>query len=155
MYDPVSLYRTAQVVTGNPVERVVLLYEGAVRFAVRHLDALERRDYMAAHTASIRCQEIVAELQEVLDLSAGPIAQQLDAVYRFMLDRLVAGNLSRSIKPTVEVLDLLRELLAAWQEVSRRSRMADFAVPGRAILGGDPGHAAAAAGLAGARPALA
>ncbi len=155
MYDPVSLYRTAQVVTGNPVERVVLLYEAAVRFAVRHLDALERRDFETAHTASIRCQEIVAELQEVLDLSAGPIARQLDDVYRFMLDRLVAGNLSRSIKPTVEVLDLLRELLAAWQEVSRRSRQAELAVPGRPVFGGDPGHAAAAAGLAVSRSALA
>ena len=155
MYDAVSLYRTAQVVTGNPVERVVLLYEGAVRFAVRHVDALERGDFDAAHTASIRCQEIVAELQEVLDLSAGPIAHQLDAVYGFILDRLVAGNLSRTPRPTVEVLDLLRELLAAWQEVSRRARMSDLALANRPVHGGDPGHAAAAAGLAGARPALA
>ena len=155
MNDMVSLYRTAQAVTSNPVERVVLLYEGAVRFAVRHIDALERGDPEVAHTASVRCQEIVAELQEVLDLEAGPIAHQLDAVYRFMLDRLVAGNLAGKPTPTTEVLVLLRELLGAWQEVSRKMRASYPVFIGAPINGGDPGHAAAAAGLSGFRPGLA
>ncbi len=155
MNDMVSLYRTAQAVTSNPVERVVLLYEGAVRFAVRHIDALERGDYEAAHIASVRCQEIVAELQEVLDLEAGPIAHQLDAVYRFMLDRLVAGNIARKPAATTEVLELMRELLGSWQEVSRRMRSAYPVFIGAPVSGGDPGHAAAAAGLAGFKPALA
>jgi flagellar protein FliS len=155
MHDMVSLYRTAQAVTSNPVERVVLLYEGAVRFAVRHLDALERGDEEAAHHASVRCQEIAAELQEVLDLEAGPIAHQLDAVYRFILDRLVAGNLARNPAPTTEALELLRELLGAWQEVARRTRAGYPVMIGAPVNGGDPGHAAAAAGLAGFRPGLA
>ena len=102
MHDTVSIYRTAQVVTSNPVERVVLLYEGALRFAVRNIDALERGDHEGAHIASVRCQEIVAELQEVLDLSAGPIAQRLDSAYTFILGRLVAGNLAGSAAPTNE-----------------------------------------------------
>lgn len=151
MYDTVSLYRTAQAVTSNPVERVVLLYEGAVRFAVRHIDALERGDRKAASTASLRCQEIVAELQEVLDLSAGPIAHQLDSVYTFMLGRLVAGNLAHKPEPATEALILLRELLEAWQDVVRRTRSGSPVFLGAPINAGDPGGSAAAAGLAGGR----
>jgi len=155
MHDTVSIYRTAQVVTSNPVERVVLLYEGALRFAVRHIDALERGDHEGAHIASVRCQEIVAELQEVLDFEAGPIAHQLDAVYRFMLDGLVAGNLAQKPGPTTEVIELLRELLGAWRDVASRARASYSVMLGVPISNGNPGHAAAAAGLSGYRPGLA
>lgn len=155
MYDTLSLYRTAQAVTSNPVERVVLLYEGAVRFAVRHIDALERGDRKAAHAASLRCQEIVAELQEVLDLSAGPIAHQLDSVYTFILGRLVTGNLAHKPEPTTEALMLLRELLDAWLDVVRRTRAGSPVFLGAPVGDGDPGQGAAAAGLAGGRIAIA
>jgi len=154
MQDPVALYRTAQAVTSNPVDRVVLLYEGAIRFAVRHVDALERGDTEAAHQASLRSQAIVAELMEVLDLSAGPVARQLDSVYRFILERLAAGNIARDPQPTTEVLDLLRELLTAWQEVSRMARGGRPAPMGRPAPDGALGLGSAPLGLAGARTAV-
>jgi flagellar protein FliS len=117
MYDPTVAYRSAQVATSSPVGQVALLYEGAIRFATVHLAAIERRDPEAAHHASLRCQAIVAALQEVLDLSAGPIALQLDALYDFILRRLVAGNLAKDPAPTIEVLGLLRELHDAWRTI--------------------------------------
>lgn len=118
MYDPTSAYRASQVTTSTPVGQVALLYEGAIRFATIHLGALERHDLEASHNASIRCQSIVAGLQEVLDLSAGPIAIQLDSLYSFILGRLVAGNLAKDPAPTVEATGLLRELLSAWRAIS-------------------------------------
>ena len=117
-YDPISTYRTAQVTTSSPVGQVVLLYQGAIRFATIHLAALERRDIEAAHHASIRSQEIVSGLREVLDLSAGPVAGQLDALYAFILGRLVAGNTAKDPRPTAEAIELLRSLLGAWRELA-------------------------------------
>lgn len=155
MYDTVSLYRTAQAVTSNPVERVVLLYEGAVRFATRHIDAVERGDREAAHLASLRCQEIVAELQEVLDLSSGPIATQLDGVYTFILGRLVAGNLAQATQPTTEALVLLRELLGAWQDVARQTHSGNPVLLGAPVNGNDPSPAGAPARLVSGRMATA
>lgn len=147
MDDTIALYRTAQVMTSNPLERVVMLYEAAVRFATRHLAALEAGDNEAAHQASIRCQETVAELQEVLDLSAGPIATHLDALYRFILDRLAAGNLARSPEPTSEALGILRELLTSWHEIARRAKAHTPAILGGPLASfGEPGAAAADAG---------
>ena len=117
MYDPTVAYRSAQVATSSPVGQVALLYEGAIRFATVHLAAIERRDPEAAHHASLRCQAIVAALQEVLDLSAGPIATQLDSLYAFMLERLAAGNITKMPAPTIEAIGLLRELSEAWQAI--------------------------------------
>jgi flagellar protein FliS len=118
MYDPTVAYRSAQVTTSSPVGQIALLYEGAIRFGTVHLVALQRHDLEGAHNASIRCQAIVAALQEVLDLSAGPIAHQLDALYDFILKRLTAGNLAKDPAATTEAVALLRDLHGAWQTIS-------------------------------------
>ena len=118
MYDSTFAYRTTQVASSRPIDQVVLLYQGAIRFATIHLGALDRRDLEAAHNASIRSQAIVAALREVLDLSAGPVAGQLDALYDFVLRRMIAGNTAKDSQPTIEAIDLLRSLLGAWQTLA-------------------------------------
>jgi flagellar protein FliS len=120
MQYPADAYRSTQVASSNPVGQVVLLYEGAIRFALRHLAALERGDAEAAHNASVRAQAIVSGLQETLDRSAGPMAAQLDALYDFVLRRLTEGNIRKTPRPTEEALQVLRGLLGAWQEISRK-----------------------------------
>ena len=120
MLDPTAAYRTAQVVSASRAGQIVLLYQGAIRFGTQHLAWLERKDVEKAHRSSIRCQEIVAALRGSLDLSAGPIAIQLDELYDFVLRRLSAGNMSKEPKPTEEALQVLRGLLDAWQELAAR-----------------------------------
>ena len=118
MFDSTAAYRTTQVVSSRPIDQVVLLYHGAIRFATIHLGALDRGDLEAAHNASIRSQAIVAGLREVLDLSAGPVAGQLDALYDFILRRLTDGNTAKDGAPTIEAIGLLRGLLEAWQALA-------------------------------------
>jgi flagellar secretion chaperone FliS len=120
MLDPTTTYRTSQVMSANRAGQVVLLYQGAIRFAAQHLAWLERHDLEQAHRSSIRCQEIVAALRGSLDMSAGPIAVQLDELYDFVLRRLVAGNLAKQARPTEEAVQVLRGLLEAWQEIATR-----------------------------------
>jgi flagellar secretion chaperone FliS len=118
MYDQTAQYRAAQIATASPAGRVVLLYEGAIRFGTQHIACLQRGDLAGAHDASMRSQQIVGALQESLDLRTGPVAQHLDSIYRFVLDRLIAGNVAKDPTPTVEALELLRDLLPAWREVA-------------------------------------
>lgn len=124
MYDPSSVatatYRTSEVSTSGPVAQVVLLYQGAIRFGVQHIAALERGDLEAAHRTSLRCQQIVAALRETLDPAAGPIAGQLDQLYEFILRHLVEGNVRKLAQPTNDAVELLRALLPAWQEIARQ-----------------------------------
>ena len=116
--DPTTTYRSAQATSTSPAGRVVLLLQGAIRFGNQHLAALDRGDREASHSASLRAQAIVSALREVLDLSAGPIARQLDTLYDFILSRLVEGNIRRDPDLTREALAILRELLGAWEAIA-------------------------------------
>ena len=118
MLDRAAAYKTSQILTASPVERVVLLYRGAIRFATMQASEAEHGDREAAHVASLRAQEIVAALRESLDLSAGPIADQLDGLYAFCLRRLVDGNVRGSSAPVREAIQVLQGLLDAWVQVS-------------------------------------
>ncbi len=113
-----SAYRATQIATASPAEQIVLLYQGAIRHGLAHLAALERGQIEAAHRSSMRAQEIVAALRASLDHSAGPIAGQLEQLYTFVLERLVAGNMGKTPGPTQEALEVLRGLLPAWQAVA-------------------------------------
>lgn len=145
-YDPTPAYRSAQVTTSSPANQVVLLYEGAIRFSAQSIQKLRARDFEGAHTASIRAQAIVSALRESLDVSAGEVALQLDAIYDFMLRRLVAGNMAKQPGPTLEVIELLRSLLEAWRAIAV-SGAATTSIPGAqstaAVPGGLPGNPAA------------
>ena len=131
MFDPTATYRTSQVVSANKAGQVVLLYQGAIRFCMQHLVWLERKDIEQANRASLRSQEIVVALRGSLELSAGPIAIQLDALYDFVQRRLVAGNVAKEPGPTEEAVQVLRGLLEAWQELAARpaSDLADAPAP--------------------------
>ena len=120
MLDPTAAYRTSQVVSASRAGQIVLLYQGAIRFAAQHLAWLERHDIEKAHNSSMRCQEIVGSLRGSLDLSAGPIAVQLAQLYDFVQRRLVDGNLTKEPKPTEEAIKVLRGLMEAWQELAAR-----------------------------------
>lgn len=127
MLDPTAAYRTSQVVSASRAGQIVLLYQGAIRFATQHLAFVERGDIEQSHRASIRAQEIVTALRGSLDLSAGPIAVQLDQLYDFVIRRLVDGNLTKDPRPTQEAVKVLRGLLEAWQEIATRPALDDDA----------------------------
>jgi flagellar protein FliS len=129
MLDPTAAYRTSQAASASGVGQIVLLYQGAIRFATQHLAFLERRNIEGAHNASIRSQEIVIALRTSLDLSAGPIAIQLSQLYSFVEDRLVAGNLTKDPRPTQEAIQVLRGLLEAWQEIAAQPASNGAGVP--------------------------
>jgi flagellar secretion chaperone FliS len=120
MFDPTATYRTSQVVSASKAGQIVLLYQGAIRFGLQHLAWLESQNVEQAHRASLRCQEIVASLRGSLDLSAGPIALQLDQLYEFVQGRLLEGNMTKEARPTQEALQVLRGLLDAWQDLAAR-----------------------------------
>ena len=117
--NPTAGYRATQVNAASPAERVVLLYEGALRFSRSSVAALERGDRPGAHAASVRAQEIVGELRATLDLAAGgEIAGQLDALYDFVIDRLMQGNIRRDTALTGEAIGVLEDLIGAWRQVA-------------------------------------
>jgi flagellar protein FliS len=118
MAHPLAAYRATQIAAATPAERVVMLYEGAIRFATASIEAMGRNDRPAAHAASLRAQDIVGELRATLDLSAGEMAARLDAIYDFTAERLIVGNLRRDPAAVREAVDTLAGLLPAWKSIA-------------------------------------
>ncbi|MFN0074124.1 MAG: flagellar export chaperone FliS, partial [Chloroflexota bacterium] len=72
-----------------------------------------------AHASFVRAQDIVAELINGLDLErGGGLADQLSAIYDYLLRLLVEANTKKSIAPAAEAVKLMTELLGAWQALA-------------------------------------
>jgi flagellar protein FliS len=76
--------------TRTPMELVVMLYEGALRFVGEAREAIEQRDVVARTNATRRALDIVAELQNTLNVKdGGEIAVELDRLYTYISTRLL------------------------------------------------------------------
>lgn len=114
-------YRRTQVETATPGQLVVLLYEGCIRFTQRGRVALEAQEWDGARTSLLRAQDILAELMSGLNLEVGgEIASNLLRLYEYMYQRLVTANVKRDGAAALEVEELIRSLLPAWEEAVRR-----------------------------------
>lgn len=116
----ISAYTAGQVSYAGPLKIVVLLYEGAVRFARQ---ALARFDEPALRGHGIgRAHRIVSELLATLDYEqGGEIARNLDDLYRFVLDAFTRANVHGQRQQLRESIDVLERLLAGWKELEVKS----------------------------------
>ncbi len=123
--DPYQQYRATKVGTASPVNLVVMLYQGVVRFTRAGIEATERGDVQAAHRGFVRAQDIIAEPVSALDHDrGGEVAKQLLALYDYAFRRLVEANCKKDPAPGLEVIRMFRELGTAWQELASRERQA-------------------------------
>ncbi len=121
----IATYQQVQTETATPAERVVLLYQGMVRFLNRALRCHARGDLAGMNRDLIRTQSILLELIAALDFSSGPEAQAIGEnllrLYDYCYRRLVEANLQKDPRAVEEVLGLLRPLLTAWEEVAQKT----------------------------------
>ena len=66
-----AAYRSVEVQSRTPLELVVMLYDGALRFLATGREAIERKDIRARHEAFSRLLAIISHLQSTLDLDGG------------------------------------------------------------------------------------
>ena len=113
-------YQQAQVETASPTRLVVLLYDGAIRFCSRALEAMQAKDLAAQNTNLIKAQKIVGELMASLNKeTGGEVAENLNRVYPYLLEQLVEANIHDRADIVEGVLSLLRILRESWAEVDR------------------------------------
>jgi len=108
-------YRQATVETASPGKLVIMLYDGAIRFAGEAVDHIEAGRPKEAHFAIVRTEDIIGELMSSLDMDqGGQIAKNLLALYEFMYVRLVEANIHKDAQRVGEVVSLLSDLREAW-----------------------------------------
>jgi flagellar secretion chaperone FliS len=114
----VEAYRRVNAETRSPLELVVMLYDGAIRFVGDAQQAADRNDIAGRTRAVARALAIVTELQNTLRLEdGGDVARELDRLYTYMTTRLVDSNIKKDRKALDEVHRLLSTVREGWAQV--------------------------------------
>ena len=112
-------YRRVESESRSPLELVVMLYDGALRFLGEAADAAARGDLRARANGVSRVLAIVAELQSTLDLEkGGAVADQLDDLYTYITSRLLDVALKNDATAIDETRRLLTPIRDAWSQIA-------------------------------------
>lgn len=101
-----------QILSASPEELVLLLFEGALRFAREGRDAAAAGDQETAGARVERVRAVIRELDASLDPQAGLVSQHLAAIYEYVLRRLDTPEVS--VDTLDEVIDDIDALTQAW-----------------------------------------
>jgi len=111
-------YQRTNVMTADPKRLVLMCYDGAIDNLKIGKQRLADKDYEGKAKALIKAQDIINELLCALDYEkGGSIAKSLDSLYNYMLRRIFHADLTRDVKAIEEVIGMLTELKAAWEEI--------------------------------------
>lgn len=108
-------YLQTKVMTANPAELRLMLFDGAIRFAQQARDALAGRNWEAAFNGITRCQQILLELTNSLRPEHDPaLCKNLAALYTYLYTCLIHANSERDPEIVDEVLKLLNFERQTW-----------------------------------------
>ena len=112
-------YRRIEAESRSPMELVVMLYDGAIRFVGQARAAMARKDVAARGEAISRVLTIVAELQNTLNGDeGGTIAQELDRLYTYINLRLLDVTARQDATALDEVEKVLVTLRDGWAQIA-------------------------------------
>lgn len=115
-------YQASRVLTADRGQLLLMLFDGALRFNGQAVDEIGRGQYLRALPFMRRVMAIVQELSAMLDHSRAPeICANLERLYQFVLDRIVAAQSERSAGPLADVTRILSDLRQTWQEALEKA----------------------------------
>ena len=113
----IQSYRKNNVVTADPKRLVLMCYEGAIDNLKIGKQKYVENEYEAKGKALSKAKEIINELLCSLDFEkGGAIAENLDALYNYMIRRIISADLNRDLNAIDEIIGMLSELKSAWEE---------------------------------------
>lgn len=116
-YEQVSL--GTSVNDASPHQLVLMLFEGASAALTAARFGMQDGDIPVKGSSISKAIDIIANgLSASLDLEAGgALAEQLAALYEYMVSRLLWANLKNDLGALQEVQDLLRDIHDAWRQI--------------------------------------
>ena len=109
-------YLRDAVMTATPEQLQLMLYDGAIRFAMQARDALEIKDYETSYLRLTRAQNIILEMQNGLNYEVNrPLCERMAAIYKFLYGKLLDANINRNVADIDDALRVLRIERETWQ----------------------------------------
>ena len=118
-----SRYQTTQVQTASPLELVISLYDGALRFLREAISADQARDIPLRGDRLNRAHAIIDELLATLDHSRAPeLCAQLASLYEFVLHTISTCVRAGTTEGIDGVIGVLSSLRSGWAELRDNRR---------------------------------
>ena len=120
-YNAYNQYKENSIFTASPEELTLMLYNGLVKFIMRGIDSIEKKQIEEANRNIIKAQNIVSEFMNTLDMSY-EISSGLYAIYDYMLRRLIDANISKNKEILEEILGFAKALRDTWEQAMKISK---------------------------------
>jgi flagellar biosynthetic protein FliS len=118
-----NAYKTNSVNYSSKDQLLLMLVEGAVKFAKIGRQAIIDKDVKKAHENIIKTQNIFYELMATLDVNkGGEWAKGLMSVYDFIARRLTDANIKKDVAIMDEVIPLIEDVKDTWEQAYKISK---------------------------------
>jgi flagellar protein FliS len=116
-------YYQTQVTTASPEQILIMLYDGAIRFTRQAIAGVEEEKPDKRRHGITKAMAIISEFAKSLDHEMGKhFAEDLDALYAFMMRELMQANLNNDLEKLKVVEKLLVDLRGTWVEAIELNR---------------------------------
>ncbi len=108
-------YLRDAVMTATPEQLQLMLYDGAVKFALQGKDALIAKDYERSYEKLGRAQAIILEMQNGLRREVSPeLCDRMAAIYNFLYRKLVDASVQKDTTCIDDAVKILRYQRETW-----------------------------------------
>lgn len=119
-----STYKNNSVNYASKEQLLLMLVDGAVKYAKMAKLTLEKNDIKKSHENLVKTQNIFYELIMTLQLDkAGNWGKDLIRLYEFIISKLREANLKKDINILDEVIPLIEDISNMWHEAYRLSKI--------------------------------
>lgn len=110
-------YNQLNLGVDNPAKLVLMMYEGALRFASFAKKAINEDNVEKKVKFINKTSNIFLELIRILDFEkGGDTAYYLNGLYAYQLELLAKANAQNNTEYIDQIINVLKELILAWKE---------------------------------------
>ncbi|HZX48167.1 MAG: flagellar export chaperone FliS [Thermodesulfovibrio sp. RBG_19FT_COMBO_42_12] len=114
-----NAYTQAKTSAANPLDLVIMLYDGATDFLNKASTAINMKETQTKIKYIDKTMSIIEELLNSLNIDeGGEVAINLQSLYLYMLRELTIANLHNDAEKVRHIESLFKEIGAAWRQVT-------------------------------------
>jgi len=116
-------YRKQSVNGASPLQLVIMLYDGALRYMEAGKHAILHQDLSRQNDQLQKAQKVVMELMSCLDQDqGGEVAKNLLSLYTYVLNELVKANMEDKVEPVDRCIKIFSDLRDSWVQIDSQQR---------------------------------
>ncbi len=113
----INKYNQLNLDIDNPAKLILMLYEGALRFANFAKKSILNGNIEDKVKYINKTSDIFIELINSLDFEkGGQVAYYLNGLYAYQIELLAKANIENNIEYIDQVIHVIKELIEAWKE---------------------------------------